>query len=360
MQSSARSTSGAAPARRPSVATADAASMVPCYIVVGAGGVGQACNGQYLEAGTHNGKAKFVQADGPGIVYFDRWWKLSGKGNTTGWFYLVKEDGARPPVGSWTTKGYGTAAAPAPHGCFQEPDRPTASAAAPATPPALSPAAAAPTPPTAVRQATPRRRCRSKTPTRSPAPSSAPASPKSPAPMVWTPSWGRSPAGFSPAALLRGERAIALPGRRRSSVSVDPVGAKSPCQQEERPALPGPRYRRLSKGSDFDERPRLPAPPPSDAQPVSASAGPRYRRLSKTSDDRSRSRSRSPVAAPVAASEGPRYRRLSKGSDAGQRSRESSQYRSPVRPRTSSDVGAEHAAAARRALADVLQVRSAA
>lgn len=78
------------------------------FQVSGAGGKGSIANGQYKHSGSMEGKPMYKQIGGEGILYCFELWKITPKGDTTGWFYAAPSggNGPEPPSGMWTTDGY--------------------------------------------------------------------------------------------------------------------------------------------------------------------------------------------------------------------------------------------------------------
>lgn len=79
--------------------------VVHSYQVVGAGGAGARVNGRYVPFSLHNGKPKFKQESGRGIIFFDGQWKLNYKDDTSWCLYSKNRQSSSPPSGSWTTEG---------------------------------------------------------------------------------------------------------------------------------------------------------------------------------------------------------------------------------------------------------------
>ena len=84
--------------------------------VSNAGGRGSQVNGRYVPTDTYNGKPKFRQQNGSGIIYFDCFWKINYRDDPRGWYYSDPHQCAMvPPTGEWTIAGYsGGDANPAP------------------------------------------------------------------------------------------------------------------------------------------------------------------------------------------------------------------------------------------------------
>lgn len=78
------------------------------FQVSGAGGKGSVVDGQYKHFGSMEGKPMYKQVGGDGILYCFEFWKITPKGDTTGWFYAAPSSGnePEPPSGMWTTEGY--------------------------------------------------------------------------------------------------------------------------------------------------------------------------------------------------------------------------------------------------------------
>lgn len=83
---------------------------VYAFVVEGAGGAGEACNGMYRISGYHNGRTAY-QRDGagaPAVIYFDGYWKMDCRGRFDGWYYSASEllGNQTPPEGKWSMFGY--------------------------------------------------------------------------------------------------------------------------------------------------------------------------------------------------------------------------------------------------------------
>eukprot|EP00435_Cladocopium_sp_Y103_P012380 s1532_g3.t1 len=76
---------------------------LPSFTASGAGGMGKACNGQYLRVGSHNGMPKYRQERGNAIMFFeDDGWKMNCEDDTRQWLYQHLDSGATlPPLGRW-------------------------------------------------------------------------------------------------------------------------------------------------------------------------------------------------------------------------------------------------------------------
>lgn len=72
-----------------------------------AGGRGSQVNGRYVPTETFNGRPKFRQINGSGIIYYDSFWKINFHDDTGGWYYSHPLPNVVPPIGDWTTQGYG-------------------------------------------------------------------------------------------------------------------------------------------------------------------------------------------------------------------------------------------------------------
>ncbi|CAK8996809.1 unnamed protein product [Durusdinium trenchii] len=86
------------------------------FWVQSAGGVGESTNGCYVCLGSSNGKPKYWQMDGSGIIYFrGGHWKINYRNDQGGWYYQHPDGSVRvPPTEGWTTEGYTGDAEPAP------------------------------------------------------------------------------------------------------------------------------------------------------------------------------------------------------------------------------------------------------
>ena len=77
------------------------------FQVSGAGGVGAAVNGRYVQNGVHLDRPVYAQVGGEAVIYFSDCWKINGARGYDGWLYAVESaTGALPPTGRWTTFGY--------------------------------------------------------------------------------------------------------------------------------------------------------------------------------------------------------------------------------------------------------------
>lgn len=76
---------------------------LPSFTASGAGGLGKACNGQYVRVGCHNGMPKYRQERGDAIMFFeDDGWKMNCQDDTRQWVYQHLDSGASlPPLGRW-------------------------------------------------------------------------------------------------------------------------------------------------------------------------------------------------------------------------------------------------------------------
>jgi len=86
------------------------------YVVSGAGGMGRAVNGTYMQVGDFVSRPKYKKIDGESIIYFRQFWKLSDSDRTDRWLYSLSGSASepQPPMGDWTTFGFEGAASIAP------------------------------------------------------------------------------------------------------------------------------------------------------------------------------------------------------------------------------------------------------
>lgn len=84
------------------------------FWVQGAGGVGEQTNGCYVCIGSSNGKPKYWQMDGAGIIYFRGTWRINYRDQEGGWYYQHPTRADLPPSRGWTTEGYSGRGDPAP------------------------------------------------------------------------------------------------------------------------------------------------------------------------------------------------------------------------------------------------------
>jgi len=77
-------------------------------VVDGAGGVGKAMNGLYMPVGKYKGKPLYKSSSGHDIFYSGRWKIGRVDDGHPIWVYAAEDaSGATPPLGAWTTWGYG-------------------------------------------------------------------------------------------------------------------------------------------------------------------------------------------------------------------------------------------------------------
>lgn len=88
---------------------------VDALVVEGAGGVGSQCNGLYNLNRSFAGKPMFKKDGGSAIIYFSGCWKINYQDATDGWYYCYPNcEATTPPIGLWSTEGYGAGADPPP------------------------------------------------------------------------------------------------------------------------------------------------------------------------------------------------------------------------------------------------------